>query len=277
MADEVAAVNTAQYDSIATMNTVEYSNIAAYNHVSFVTTVPDLSTGLVGYYPFEESAGPCTNLKYVATTYPNFTVLNTPTRQQTGKKNYAYTWNGTNTSADGSDGYRFSDNFTISTWIYDTSLSGSQGIVTRYNSTANAYRSWYLRVTNGNVEIVVYSNATGTNKSSTTTTAPITLNTWHHVVAVKDGSSLTLYVNDSSGNGATPVTDAPNAINQGTTGNVLRTMFAAMSRVTATPDNFFKGRIDEVAMWNRGLTQEQIAYLYNSGTGRFYTTAAGFT
>lgn len=83
-------------------------------------------------------------------------------------------------------------------------------------------------------------------------------NNWHHLVTTYDGSTLKIYV-DGVLKKSAPAT-----------GN-LKTTTANLILGNQSSVNFFRGNIDEVAVFNRALTQEEVLDLmassHNPGTG----------
>jgi hypothetical protein len=75
---------------------------------------------------------------------------------------------------------------------------------------------------------------------------------WHYAVVTNDGSTVRLYIDGQqvgtkSTAGASPETSGTKPVRVG-----------ANSRVTP-PTNFFTGEVDEVRLWNNGLTAQQVA------------------
>jgi len=79
------------------------------------------------------------------------------------------------------------------------------------------------------------------------------VNTWHQFVATYDGTTLRGYLDGAEG---TPVVKALNTDNA----NALRIGWSYTG-------NHFTGSIDEIGMWSRALTYEEVAILYNNGAG----------
>jgi hypothetical protein len=78
------------------------------------------------------------------------------------------------------------NDFTMETWIYPTSLSG---------------RLWYFSSDRDNVDLngnggIYYFGEGGIRNSATNTV--ITVGTWHHIALVRSSGTLTLYVNGVS-------------------------------------------------------------------------------
>ncbi|MCK5176788.1 MAG: LamG domain-containing protein, partial [Candidatus Aenigmarchaeota archaeon] len=90
-------------------------------------------------------------------------------------------------------------------------------------------------------------------------TTDINDNEWHHVVGTYDGTTMKIYID---GNLEDTNTDFSGNLSTND-GNVR-----IGADYQATPDNFFKGTIDEVLIWNRALSPEEINASYNVGLYR---------
>ena len=79
------------------------------------------------------------------------------------------------------------------------------------------------------------------------------INKWHHVVAIYDGSQMTLYVDN--------IPTLPNYVS----GNITVTSNNLnIGRDPANPTTrFYTGIIDEVRIYNRALNQSEVTELYN--------------
>ena len=89
-------------------------------------------------------------------------------------------------------------------------------------------------------------------------------NTWQHLVAICDASNqtITLYV-DGVAN-SNPLTITPSE----------RSRFFAVGALSFSRSNDnakYRGDIDEIAIWNRALSSNEVSEIYNNGKGRFYT------
>ena len=79
------------------------------------------------------------------------------------------------------------------------------------------------------------------------------LNQWHHAVVNYNGTNRTIYFD-----GALLKTDTPGTPNS-TASNF------AIGRTAPMYSEFFNGTLDDLSIWNRALTLDEISYLYNSG------------
>ena len=135
-----------------------------------------------------------------------------------------------------------SDSVSISQWI---KFSGtSQQYVTSFGNDYGTYvingKFYFVFRNTSNTQIQLGSNST------------INDGNWHHVVAVKTTSNITIYID-----GVLDKTD--------TTGDVGRTSTRS-NAIGALYDGsiIFDGQIDEVAIWNTSLTSTQVQSIYDA-------------
>ena len=133
------------------------------------------------------------------------------------------------------DEFEFITPFTVSAWIYpETTSNGAHYIVSKGGGAPNG---WALRTTSSDIQFISNSQI-----------AEFSYNfyTWYFVTGVYDGNDLNLYINgvfkDSQNTGLSIKED--NHFNIGG-GN-------------------FNGIIDEIHIWNRELSIEEIENLYNA-------------
>lgn len=80
-------------------------------------------------------------------------------------------------------------------------------------------------------------------------TATISANTWHHIVVTTSGNVLKIYLD---------------GVLVGTLTNILQNISGLAINDSSYP---FTGQADAVGVWNRELTTQEIAQLYNNGNG----------
>ena len=138
-------------------------------------------------------------------------------------------------------------NYTISLWVKSAALQNNGGYIGwgEYGSgnRVNAFRTNMDGIQNywwGN-DLIHNSYALNL------------LNQWHHAVVNYNGTTRTIYFD-----GALLKTDTPGTPNS-TTSNF------AIGRTATMYNEFFNGTLDDLSIWNRALTVDEITYLYNSG------------
>jgi hypothetical protein len=110
-------------------------------------------------------------------------------------------------------------------------------------------------------------------QNGSATTESLTEGVWHHVVCTYDDSGQAtgdrkprIYVDGVLNVNATT--------HQATTGSLVSQASQSLLVGKHTSQaNYFKGQLDELTIWNRVLTTQEIATLYNLGTGSVVDTA----
>ncbi|HEU5004919.1 MAG TPA: capsid cement protein [Candidatus Saccharimonadales bacterium] len=213
-----------------------------------------LTTGLMSYWNLDEASG--TTVKDSVNT--NYGVANGTTITG-GKKNYARSFNGTSDYVDLGNGNTLNQTSTlsISAWIKnnDPTCSGVGSYI--LGGDNNGYGFYLL---NGSCKVsfgkIGISGASG-NIAITDTTS------WHHVVMTYSGSQLRFYV-DGVADSANPVAYS--------TGFSTGSHYYLGGR---SGSNYFKGSIDEVGLWNKVLSAQEVSDLYNGGNGDPYISSSG--
>jgi hypothetical protein len=146
-----------------------------------------------------------------------------------------------------------STNISLSLWVYPTNTNitfpdydGFAGF--RNNTTADFYMVQHIatsvearfRNSAGTAFDVIFSN--------------LSINTWQHLVLIYNGSTLTLYKNGLS---------VGSVAASGTITSTTETFY--MGNLIYQGTNFFlKGKLDEVSLWNKALTSQEVTCIYNN-------------
>ena len=147
-----------------------------------------------------------------------------------------------------------SNSFSVSTWIY-SSGDGS------FDSFFNVGTSIQFYVFNTFVRFYV-APANTSGVWPLISDNPITLNAWHHVVYTRSGNENIMYI-DGAPN--TPVTS---------TGSIPANSGAlSIGSYNSGANYFWKGNIDEVAVFPRALTPEEVKLIYDSTNNNSGKTA----
>jgi hypothetical protein len=88
---------------------------------------------------------------------------------------------------------------------------------------------------------------------------PFTNGQWHYLVSIRNGSTHTLY-----GDGITSTTS-----NTVSTGNLSSATKLKIASQPTGSNQFFNGRIAQVQLYNRALTQQEVLQNYNATKSRF--------
>lgn len=202
--------------------------------------------GLVGYYPLDENTG--TVAGDDSSNAAHGTLVGSPT-WATGQVGSALTFNGSSQAVSvGNNSQTQLTNGTVSAWVKSTASTGTRAIVHKLNS-------YYLQFSAGKLALYDWTGA-----ATCAATATSTDGNWHHVAmtlqsGVTNGSVL--YVD-----GAAVKTCTWTPVSQ--TGSLV--VGAAYS---GSYSNYFDGTIDEVKLFNRALSADEIAAERSAGVAGF--------
>ena len=195
------------------------------------------------YFPFEEGAGKVAQDK---SGNGNDGTLEGDTKWIDGKYGKAISLNGKDSgvTVPDSDSLDTPDEITVEAWIYPLSANVDYPEIV-LKGYGTAFELCMLKDLSVDWEF----NISGW-KTINSGAGIISLKKWLHAAGTYDGKSTKVYVNGTemataSNGGAFGVNDAPVLV-----GYRLRDM--------TTPDMFFDGIIDEVAIYNRALTEKEI-------------------
>jgi hypothetical protein len=243
-----------------TNNSTQSSTSAVVQITSTATggwhsVVNNLDGSLVGWWRGEGNANDSIGAN-------NGTWSNTPA-YSSGKYGQAMSFDGSNSVVIPGANYNsaYSGSFTLSAWIKPE----ADGMIVGWNNSANVpYHDFQFKRIDGNASFFSYD---GTGRTFTGGTIP--LSQWSHVsVTVALNSQVVVYVNGVS-NTPTSITTIlqpnPNSYDKtylGTRGN---------------GDNFFNGSIDDVQIYNRALSSNEVASLYDAQANQYTNTFAALS
>jgi hypothetical protein len=140
--------------------------------------------------------------------------------------------------------------YTIDAWLYQTSATGNQAIFTSGN--LNDPGAVALSVNGG-----TFQSIRGSTSLSATTAVP--LNTWTHVAATYDRTTLTVYVNGVAA-GSQAAASIPSLVSQAA-------LIGAYATSAGAQSNFFHGYFQYISVWSIALTATQVqALMYDDPT-----------
>lgn len=216
-----------------------------------------LYNNVVAYWKLDESSGATTAADALG-NYPG--TITAATCGAAGKINTCYTFASgkyitfsTSSSLD-----LGASDVTISAWIKTTS-AGNQVIISKH-SNANGY-GYFIGMNNG----YPYVELVGSAGTTVTALGECQYNDgyWHLMTVIFDRDGyLTIYIDTEI--------EAQENISS-ISGGIYSTQNLFIAHSAYYTSRSFIGSIDEVYIWNRVLTDQEVAnYLYNGGTGRSY-------
>jgi hypothetical protein len=157
--------------------------------------------------------------------------------------------------------------FTLDAWIFPTFDTPLGSIVKKWGDQGdyNDQREYIIEYASPGILGFSISDDAHQNDSAfhgfITPAGVVSLNAWSHVAAVYDQSTGTrrIFVN---GVQVAERTDAPITITNGGADFTI----GAHQRSSTNAEFFFPGIIDEVEFFNRALSQEEIAAIFNAGS-----------
>lgn len=197
----------------------------------------------------------------------NGTPVNNPI-SVVGKLNNCLSFNGSNQYVNCGDiaSFEYDDIFSFEAWL-NTSENVSGRIIVSKVYSSGTYRGVLFQMDKTGHIIFTLCNSYGGGLYLQVKTQTSGLNdgNWHHIIITYDGSHLAngvhIYVdslNDS------PLTIIKDTLGTNTVINTLNFQISGREGI----DTIWNGKIDEIVIYNKELTQEEVTYRYNSGNGR---------
>lgn len=140
----------------------------------------------------------------------------------------------------------FSASMTLEAWIKPSDINSARQILSKFGSSGT-YAYQFSLASTGNLQVDVSSNGTS-YETLVTTNSPVIVNTWQHVAAIFQPRLLKLYVNGME--------------------TASKTVIATSLKTATAPlflgrdyagSRYFSGLLDEVVIYKRALTAEEIA------------------
>ena len=201
---------------------------SAFKEISGGLSFPDVSVSASGATTF---------------TYGNSVTLSAPAIGNAltfnGSSNYVTVPSTINTAITG-------NNITVEGWFYITATFNLTGMVTEALGVDNNVK---FGITSGLVSGAqkIYAGFTNAGSSTTVTSATnLPLNTWTHIAATYDGSSLNVYVNGTLSGTVANSSGLPSGADAWYFGKAV------------SGSNLFPGNMDEIRIWNVARSQSDI-------------------
>ena len=220
----------------------------------------NLQNGLVAFYPF------CGNANDESGNGNNGTVNGaTLTTDRFGNLNSAYSFSNSTISVPYKSYLSFSDNkkFSVSIWVF----TGVNNRTTHYigmRQPGSSTQFWqlYTPVTS-TVKGIAFQSFTGGNiLGATSQNQQIPINVWSNIVGTYDNGIWKLYLNGAMIQSSTSTIAFNNDI------NTLLTI--------GNSGNFepFNGRLDDVRIYNRALTECEVQQLFSETSGSIFASSS---
>jgi hypothetical protein len=208
--------------------------------------------GMVSYWKFDDGSG--------TTAYDLFgdnhgTVYGA--QWTSGQVEGALTFDGVGDYVDIPDTVKkyLETSYTFSVWIKPKTIFGVHSIAAYRRSTYDIGYQVLLQLQHNNSDVQFIVGSLGNNAIASYPDA-LTTNTWYHVAGIRKENVLNVYINGVSG-----IPDSQ------TFGKISPDNFkiGAIHCCSQVIQSFFDGTIDEVAIYDRALSAEEIQQLYENG------------
>ena len=218
------------------------------------------TTGLVGYWPF------CGNANDESGNGNNGTNNGaTLTADRFGNANSAYSFDGINDliSIPDSNALSITNNITMSAWVYVNSDSQNYHSILykrlNGNWSYNLSLSYYFGPGGSPTEVnKVFSgrrNNSGAQLEYKFSNEPVVFGQWFHITVKIENNVITFYKNG--------IDMGVNLYGNQFTIPMINQAIGLTIGSNGDGGEWFNGKLDDIAMWNRALTQEEITNLYN--------------
>ena len=210
------------------------------------------TTGLVGWWPFNSNANDESGNGNNGTVNGG-TTLST---DRFGNSNNAYYFDGVNDYISNILSMNSTDSLTISLWYLSpipTNISSTHFELWESNNLSNQI---HLNFSFNPIPTgYMYTFIPGIGQASDSM-GTRTYNAWHHIVVVKAGITETVYVDNIPNFGQFTGTNSTLNFDKFELGRE----FTTGGNLT---DTYYIGKLDDIGIWNRALTQQEITDLYN--------------
>jgi len=234
---------------------VYYGNPNAMSQSSTTNTfirVIDGALPVKGSWHFDEGSG--TTAYDTSGNGNNGTLINGPTWVD-GKFGKALSFDGVNDGIEvnHSDSLNTPTQFTVTAWVYPKNYGDWNKIASKYRGVdAEPWGPWTLGFysTTAQMEIGL-AYAGESTMTHVVAPTPLTMNQWYHVAATFDGNIVKLFINGVQ------------VASLNKSGTIQTSTYPVYIGTWVFKRNYWNGLIDEVRIYNRALTSEEISDLYN--------------
>jgi Concanavalin A-like lectin/glucanases superfamily len=150
-------------------------------------------------------------------------------------------------------------NVTLAGWIYPIAYNPvgyNSGIIYKQGNQYGCCFQPAYGMALQTAGTLIFGVADAASYASLASTQAVPLNTWTHVAAVRNGSTMTLYINGVQA-----------ATGSNMLGNLVDTSSPLLLGQSSGGwgNDSFDGRLDELRIYNRALSASEVSALYNAG------------
>lgn len=243
-------------------STVPTATLGSCGNAGIVTSglVLSLDPGDAASYP-----GKGSTFYAISPTVLNGTIVNSPTFSTTNSGIFTFVAASTQQvtfANDSSLQFLNTSPYTLDVWVKPTTNPGANNWTGIFNREANlglgrdGYNLYFLGSASTSTYFTTERFQSGTNtNASITVDQSASVNSWSHLVATYDGSTLKLYRNGTLASSVSSTGNITNATTSLTIGN--------------RGGQYFTGSIGKVTIYNRALSVSEVNQNYNFLRGRY--------
>jgi hypothetical protein len=206
------------------------------------TEPASLKNGLIAYYPFNGNANDESGNGNNGTAFSTI-----PTTDRFSRINSAFSFDGVQSYVEAPIEFK---SYSISIWYNTPILKSTFNTLFTYNNT-------YAQLTLDGIVYARYQYPTPPSLSGITNYIS-SFNKWNNLIVIFDANSKTLDIYVNGVNNFRAIESGDGIFNISWENNIIYLgMFFNRS-------SYFNGKIDDVRIYNRALTQEEITYLANN-------------
>ena len=138
--------------------------------------------------------------------------------------------------------------YSVSMWIYPTATGAGTATGTGFGGTVDAGTDYGFFLSINSSNQIRFYERTGSPVTTLTSSNAVTLNTWNNIVAIRNGSTNFIYVNNT-------VTSEPNS-------TITHTSDFIFGRAGLYASDSYTGNIDQARIFPSALTSAQVTALY---------------
>jgi len=238
-----------------------FVNVSVFDAESNVSAFINWNHSLVGYWSFNEGFGTKTEDK---SEYGNNGSIKNGVSWIYGRFGEALKFNGVDGYVDVSDNASLDlgdDDFSIELWVKHGEVTDHSGYVVKGGSTrsesVDGEPTYCVRHYQSSPVFFIEDGVNDVSIHASTLTED---NSWHHIVGVREGDYIKIYVDGK-------LEGQSDASIVGSTDNEYPLV---IGRQASNAGQYLNGIIDEVRIWNRALSPEEINASYNAGLHHLY-------
>jgi len=241
-------------------NTNIFVNASISDLEANVSAFIDLDNRLVGWWRMDDINSAGEVVDYIGEN--NGTIVGQAYQVDTGKIGWGLEFDGTRdyVNLGNSELFNTGQNFSIAFWIKTMDISGQPTFIGRVDEGGAYITYWYIgkKAIDGKVEA---GFGDGENYSIVYSNENINDNEWHQIVWIRNAGLQKIYID---GKNSTNIVRMDTGI-----GEINLSTNAYIGGDPEIDDYYFNGSIDDVMVFDRGLSAEEIYGLYANQSSRY--------